>query len=455
MSLAPAGYFSRPRALWRRLSRWVAGLLPKGLYRRALLIVILPVVLLQTTIAWIFMERHWQFVTGRLSASTVNEIGAIVDLYEANAKLPYFKRLDTIANRRLLMDIELLPDKTLPPALPKPFFSIIDTALSRELSRQIGKPFWIDTVGQSKLVEIRIQLKDSVLRVLTHRNQTYVSNSHIFLIWMFVISLVLLAIAILFLRNQIRPIVRLARAAEEFGKGRDASFRPHGALEVRQAGLAFLEMKRRVERSIEQRTTMLSGVSHDLRTILTRFRLSLAVLPPGPELEELEMDVNEMQRMLEAYLDFAKGAGSESAAQIDLSALLSQIQSEAERHGHSCAVTVVGNPLVTVRPDAFKRLLVNLVSNAQRYSQKVEVSARHEGRFLFVDVDDDGPGIPANAREDVFRPFFRLDEARTLDGSGTGLGLAIARDIARIHGGDIQLAGSHLGGLRASVRLPL
>ncbi|MDP4594039.1 MAG: two-component sensor histidine kinase, partial [Beijerinckiaceae bacterium] len=171
--------------------------MPKGLYRRALLIVILPVVLLQTTIAWIFMERHWQFVTGRLSASTVNEIGAIVDLYEANAKLPYFKRLDTIANRWLLMDIELLPDKTLPPALPKPFFSIIDTALSRELSRQIGKPFWIDTVGQSKLVEIRIQLKDSVLRVLTHRNQTYVSNSHIFLIWMFVISLVLLAIAIL------------------------------------------------------------------------------------------------------------------------------------------------------------------------------------------------------------------------------------------------------------------
>ncbi|MCC2098086.1 MAG: HAMP domain-containing protein [Hyphomicrobiales bacterium] len=453
--MALAGYLNKPRVLWRRLSRWIASLLPKGLYQRALLIVVLPVVLLQTTIAWIFMERHWQYVTGRLSASTVNEIGALIDLYEANPKLAYFKRLDRIANRRLLMDIELLSDKTLPPALPKPFFSIIDTALSRELSRQIGKPFWIDTVGTSNLIEIRIQLKDAVLRVLTHRNQAYASNSHIFLIWMFVISLVLLFIAILFLRNQIRPIVRLAKAAEEFGKGREIVFRPHGAQEVRQAGHAFIEMKRRVERAIEQRTMMLSGVSHDLRTILTRFRLSLAVLPEGPELEELNADVDEMQRMLEAYLNFAKGAGSEASTGIDLAELLQQIKSDAERHNHPCSVSVSGNPMVTVRPDAFKRLLVNLVANAQRFGSRIEVSAAHEGRFLVINVDDDGPGIPAQSREDVFRPFMRLDQARNQDHAGTGLGLAIARDIARIHGGDIQLHDSHLGGLRATVRVPL
>ncbi|MGE3646441.1 MAG: ATP-binding protein, partial [Beijerinckiaceae bacterium] len=362
---------------------------------------------------------------------------------------------DNIARKRLLMDIELLADKSLPPALPKPFFSIIDTALSRELSKQLGKPFWIDTVGQSRLIEIRVQLKDAVLRVITHRNQTYASNSHIFLIWMFATSLVLLAIAILFLRNQIRPIVRLAEAAEEFGKGRESVFRPHGAREVRQAGHAFIEMKRRVERAIEQRTTMLSGVSHDLRTILTRFRLSLAVMPPGPELEELNADVDEMQRMLEAYLAFARGAGGEPAAEIDLAALLQQIKADAERSNHPCKLTVSGEMMVTVRPDAFKRLLVNLVANAQRYGSNIEVNASHEGRFLVINVDDDGPGIPAAAREDVFRPFFRLDEARNQDSGGTGLGLAIARDIARIHGGDIVLGESRLGGLRASVRIPL
>ena len=283
MSLALQNYLAKPRQVWRQVSRWIAGWLPKGLYPRALLIVILPVVLLQTSIAWIFMERHWQQVTSRLSATTVNDIGAIIDLYEADPTLKNFARLDDIANKRMLMDIELLPDRSLPPALPKPFFSIIDTALSRELSRQIRRPFWIDTVGQSRLVEIRVQMKDAVLRIITHRNQTYASNSHVFLVWMFATSLVLLAVAILFLRNQIRPIVRLARAAEEFGKGREPNFRPHGAREVRQAGHAFIEMKRRVERAFDQRTAMLNGVSHDLRTILTRFRLSDGMMPTAPE----------------------------------------------------------------------------------------------------------------------------------------------------------------------------
>ena len=456
MSFAmPVHLIDKPRNAWRWFSRWLASLLPKGLYPRALLIVILPVVLLQTAIAWVFMERHWQSVTARLSASTVNEIGAIIDLYEANPTKANFERLDAIANKRMVMDIELLPDKSLPPALPKPFFSIIDAALSRELSRQIGRPFWVDTVGRSRLVEIRVQMKDRVLRIITHRNQTYASNSHIFLVWMFVTSLVLLAIAILFLRNQIRPIVRLAVAAEEFGKGRDTGFRPHGAREVRQAGHAFIEMKRRVERAIEQRTTMLSGVSHDLRTILTRFRLSLAMLPQGPEMDELNADVDEMQRMLEAYLAFASGAGGEASESVNLQGLLQQVAADAERHNHPCKVSVTGDPLVIIRPDGFKRLAANLVANAQRHGKRTEISAIREERFLTLHVDDDGPGIPAESREDVFRPFFRLDEARNQDSAGTGLGLAIARDIARTHGGDILLSDSPLGGLRASVRIPL
>lgn len=463
MSLAMPAILAKPRLVWRRFSRRIASWLPKGLYPRALLIVILPVVLLQTSIAWVFMERHWQDVTSRLSASKVSDIATIIDLYEADPTRKNFDRLDKIAAKRLQLDLELLSDKSLPAALPKPFFSIIDSTLSRELSSQIGRPFWIDTVGQSRLVEIRVQLKNNILRIITRRNQTYASNSHIFLVWMMVTSLILLTIAILFLRNQIRPIVRLARAAEEFGKGRDPNFRPHGAREVRQAGLAFIEMKRRVERAMDQRTAMLNGVSHDLRTILTRFRLSLALMPQdkkgqqSKQLEELQDDVDEMQRMLEAYLAFARGEGSEPASEIDLVALLHQVKADAERHDHACVVSHSGNPLIKVRPDGFKRLLTNLVGNAQKFGNTIEITSSREDRFLVIHIDDDGPGIPLESREDAFRPFFRLDVARNQDieTGGTGLGLSIARDIARGHGGDIALGDSPLGGLRATIRIPL
>jgi two-component system osmolarity sensor histidine kinase EnvZ len=265
---------------------------------------------------------------------------------------------------------------------------------------------------------------------------------------------VLLGIAILFLRNQIRPILRLAEVAEGFGKGRDIEFRPRGAREVRQAGHAFMEMKRRIERAIEQRTTMLNGVSHDLRTILTRFRLSLAILEQTPEVEALMKDIDEMSRMLEGYLAFARGDAGEQAVTTDLRSLLAELQSDAERQGDTTSVEIIGDPMVTVRPDAFRRMLFNLVSNASRHGTRIAISANHETRWLLVSVDDDGPGIAPEAREDVFKPFVRLDEARNQDEGGSGLGLAIARDIARSHGGDIVLGDSPLGGLRATVRLP-
>jgi two-component system osmolarity sensor histidine kinase EnvZ len=265
---------------------------------------------------------------------------------------------------------------------------------------------------------------------------------------------VLLAIAILFLRNQIRPILRLAEAAESFGKGREIEFRPRGAREVRQAGEAFLEMKRRVERARDQRTAMLNGVSHDLRTILTRFKLSLALLRQTPEVEDLKRDVDEMSRMLEGYLAFARGDAGEAAVTTELRPLLEELQSDAERQGHATELDIVGDPSVTVRPDAFRRLLFNLLSNAARHGERIAIHANHEARWLVLHVDDDGPGVPATLREEVFKPFVRLDEARNQDEGGSGLGLAIARDIARSHGGDITLTDSPLGGLRATVRLP-
>jgi two-component system osmolarity sensor histidine kinase EnvZ len=339
---------------------------------------------------------------------------------------------------------------------PKPFFSLLDQALSRQVSRQIGKPFWIDTVGRSNLVEIRIKLDDTVMRVFAQRSAAYASNSEIFLFWMLGTSSILLIVAVLFLRNQIRPILRLADAAENFGKGRDEpNFRPRGAREVRRAAHAFIEMKARVERSIEQRTAMLAGVSHDLRTILTRFKLELELIGDGPDVEGMRRDVDEMNAMLEAYLAFARGDAGEQAQPTDMMQALEELRSDAERHGHLATVTFHGQPMVTVKPAAFKRCLANLVSNAARYADTIAITGHRDHRWLTVTVDDDGPGIPSDMREEVFKPFLRLDDARNQDEGGTGLGLAIARDIARSHGGEITLGDSPMGGLRASVRVPV
>ena len=263
-------------------------------------------------------------------------------------------------------------------------------------------------------------------------------------------SLVLITVAVLFLRNQIRPILRLADAAESFGKGREVpDFRPRGAREVRRAAQAFIEMKRRIERTLEQRTAMLAGVSHDLRTILTRFKLELALIGDSPELEAMKKDVDEMGRMLEAYLAFARGDSGEQSAPTDMGAFLEELKADTERNGHKSSVQFHGHPIVTVRPAAFKRCLANLVSNAARYAPSISITGHRDHRWLTVTVDDDGPGIAPHLREEVFKPFLRLDDARNQDEGGTGLGLAIARDIARSHGGDIMLSDSPLGGLRA------
>jgi two-component system, OmpR family, osmolarity sensor histidine kinase EnvZ len=452
--MSGSALLTQPGHLFARFARWVASLMPKGLYARSLIIIIAPVVLLQSVIAYVFMERHWQLVTRRLSSAVTSDIAALIDIYETYPQDKDGETLGRIASDRLGLDVDILKDADLPPPGPRPFFSILDEALSDEIRRQIARPFWTDTVGRSNFIEIRVKLNTGVMRVIARRSQAYASNSHIFLLWMGGSSLVLLGIAILFLRNQIRPILRLAEVAEGFGKGRDIEFRPRGAREVRQAGHAFIEMKSRIERAIEQRTAMLNGVSHDLRTILTRFKLSLALVEQTAEVEALKKDIDEMSRMLEGYLAFARGDAGEQAAKTDLRALLAELQSDAERQGHAASVDIVGDPMVTVRQDAFRRLLFNLVSNAARHGANIAIRARHDGDGLVVHVDDDGPGIPSEAREEVFKPFVRLDEARNQDEGGSGLGLAIARDIARSHGGDIMLDDSPLGGLRATVRLP-
>ena len=449
--------FAGARTLYGRAATAIRDRLPKGLYARALIIIIAPMVLLQSVVTFVFLERHWETVTRRLSTATVQSVAMLIDVYKSYPQDSDYKTLIKLANDDLGLRVKIVPNDELPQMRSKPFFDLLDRTLSDEIKRQIGKPFWIDTVGTSDFVDIRVKLDTAVMHVLARRSQTYASNSHIFLLWMLGTSLVLLTVAILFLRNQIKPILRLAQAAESLGKGRPTppDFRPRGAREVRQAAQAFIEMRDRIERHVEQRTTMLAGVSHDLRTVLTRFKLQLAMFEESPELDAMHSDVDEMKAMLEDYVAFAKGDAGEEIVRTDIAEVLAEVQSQT--HGRNeVSVDMKERPLVVpLRRHAFKRAVANLVNNAARFADHITVSASKENGSLVVEVDDDGPGIPEAEREHVFRPFYRLDDARNQDAGSTGLGLAIARDIARIHGGDITLGQSRLGGLKAVLTVPV
>jgi two-component system, OmpR family, osmolarity sensor histidine kinase EnvZ len=452
------------RVAWRRFlaraAAFAGEFAPKGLYARALIIIITPIVLLEGVVAFVFMERHWQAVTRRLSEATARDVAAVIDVYQDYTRRDDYSRLIEMSRDRLGLSLQILPAGELPPAQPKPFFALLDNTLTREIGKQVRQPFWVDTVGNSELVEIKIKHQAAILRFVATRSQTYASNSHIFLWWMVGSSVVLLGVAILFLRNQIRPILRLAEAAEDFGKGRPIppDFQPKGAREVRQAAQAFLEMRDRIKTHVDQRTTMLAGVSHDLRTILTRFKLELALLGNSPQIQELQGDVREMQHMLEDYLAFTRGDGGEVAKPTNLRELLEEVADEALVMGQPVELKLRRRRTDLVLPlkrQAFKRALTNLVTNAARFGDEVAVRASTENGWLRIEVDDDGPGIPEQERDNVFKPFYRLDHARNQDEGNSGLGLAISRDIARSHGGDIVLGTSPLGGLRATIRVPL
>ncbi len=449
---------SREHPIVVRMLNLGGEMLPKGLYARALLIIITPIVVLESVIAFAFMERHWQAVTRRLSEATARDIAAVIEIYHDMAKTDGAQKIIDLARDRLNLTMEVLPSGDLPPPGPKPFFRLLDRALSNELRKHVQQPFWINTVGDQN-VEIRVKLDDAILRFVATRSQTYASNSHIFLLWMVGSSVILLTVAILFLRNQIRPILRLADAADAFGKGRGIpdDFRPRGAREVRQAALAFLQMRDRIKQHVEQRTTMLAGVSHDLRTVLTRFKLELALLDDTPETRALSSDVDEMQHMLEDYLAFAKGDGGEEAKPTNLKELLEEIVDDASIY--ACAIDLKirkskGDIILPLKRQALKRAIMNLVTNAARFGDRVIIRVAPEGLWVRIEVDDDGPGIPENERENVFRPFYRLDHARNQDEGNSGLGLVIARDIAKSHGGEIALGESSMGGLRAIISLP-
>lgn len=446
-----------PRRLEPRLvQRMIKRSLPTSLFGRSLLIIILPVALMQIAVTWIFFDAHWQTVTSRLSDGLAGEVAWAVESYQDDPTPATLERIADRAEKSLNLSIVLQPGRDLPQSRRTNTFAVVDRAIERALAQRLDSPFWFDTTRYPAYVDIRVKVDQGVIRILAPRDRAFATQGHIFVLWMAMATILLTAIAILFIRNQTRTIERLASAADAFGRGIDAqAFKPSGAREVRQAAQAFLAMKSRIQRHIDQRTALLASVSHDLRTPLTRLKLELALADPGPRTADMKRDLAEMEHMIDEYLAFARGEGGEGVETVHLKDLIEEVSEGAVRAGAQVRVTADPGLMAAVRPNALKRALSNLVMNAAAHGERVEVAANpRAGGGIEIVIDDDGPGIPQDRYEDAFKAFNRLDEARNQNEKGVGLGLAIARDVARSHGGDIMLDRSPLGGLRAVVRLP-
>jgi two-component system osmolarity sensor histidine kinase EnvZ len=434
----------------RMLKRWT----PTSLFGRSLLIIILPVALMQVAVTWAFFDAHWQTVTSRLSDGLAGDIAWVTNAYERDPS--HFDPVAQQAEDVFGLSVVFQKGRDLPLERGHSLFAAIDRSMEQALGDRLDRPYWFDTVRYPAYVDIRVKTRGGVLRFIAPRDRAFATQGGAFVMWLAGATLLLTAVAVLFIRNQVRAIERLADAADTFGRGGDvSSFRPHGAREVRRAAEAFLAMKDRIQRHIDQRTALLASVSHDLRTPLTRLKLELALAGPDPRIAEMKRDLAEMEHMIDEYLEFARGEGGEAVREAALEGLIEEVAAGAARAGAAVSVSAEPGLAAAVRPNALKRALSNLVMNAASHGERVEVSAaRRPGGGVEIMVDDNGPGIPPERYEEAFKPFQRLDDSRNQNEKGVGLGLAIARDVARGHGGDLTLEPSPLGGLRAVVRLP-
>lgn len=431
-------------------------ILPRSLLGRSMMILVVPLVLLQVISAFVFYEGHWDKVSKYLARGLAGDVGAMVDLIRDNPSQEGRQRVFEIARARMNMDAHFEEDvilnnteQVVTGSLPDPFFL-------EALNERVGLPYQIIAPHDEKRITINVQLSTGVLSVYPLRKRLFSSTTYVFVLWMVGSSLLLFGVAIVFMRNQVRPIRRLAVAANAFGKRQEVErFKPEGAREVRQAATAFLIMKARIERQIEQRTHMLAGVSHDLRTPLTRMKLQLAMMGDNEDTQDLRSDIKEMEHMLEEYLAFARGEGGEQSSQANLSDLIEDIVSTVKRKKVSIDYHSEGDITLPVRPNAFRRCVTNVIENAARYGTNISVRIGTRAQAIEITVDDDGPGIPESERENVFNPFYRLEQSRNVQTGGVGLGLSIVRDVVRTHGGDIHLSTSPQGGLRARLRFPI
>jgi two-component system osmolarity sensor histidine kinase EnvZ len=449
--------FGAARDLFERIARFADRHSPQTLFARALLIIVVPMLLLQALSAWWFYSQRGDNVTNRLAILLVRDLRMLIALRTEFPDDAHRAWIISRSAQDLLLFVSFRKGIVRPFQEPE-YFDIAAREVQGALEVDLKRPYYIDNnIGGGQML-IEVQLNDGdVMDVLVPHVRLTFGSSFAYVVAQIGLGLVLFGLAIWFMHRELVPIAHLGVAADALGKGRDVpdfAF-SGGTREVRNAATAFHTMRIRLRRSIQQRTEMLAGVSHDLRTPLTRMKLSLALLPDSPETKELSDDVSDMERMIEGYLAFARGEGDEEPIPTDLSETLEDVAAGARRDNANVEVTWQGDMNVELRPLAIKRCLTNLVSNALRHGTKVELRAVRGRTSVEITVDDDGPGIPADKYEDVFRPFLRLDESRNADTGGVGLGLTIARDVARSHGGDVTLAASPLGGLRVIVRIPV
>ena len=426
---------------------------PDGLYTRSLIIIIAPIVILQAILTFVFLERHWQLVTKKLSSSVVSEIGMMIDMLENSN----FEIISFNAKKFYDVNLKLLPNEIIENKLLSQN-NLVEKTLSQELQKNLNKKFAINDLSKEKKVIIKVEVENGVLEFIIPRRNVYATNSHIFLVWMVISSILILSVAILFLRQQIKPIERLAKAAESFGIGKKIeNFKPTGATEVRKAADAYIKMQERIEKFLEQRTLMLAGVSHDLRTPLTRIKLQLEMYSGQKGSDELLKDVNEMQYMLETYLDFSQTVSSEEDTKVNLNELIkSIIKSNGEELKSITFKTPQEKNITYVcKYIALKRCIINLINNAKAFGNEILISIDQSEKEIKIAIDDNGPGIQKQDYEKALKPFQRLDASRNQNIAGSGLGLSISQEIINSIGGSIKLDKSNLGGLRVVITLPV
>ena len=433
----------------------IKNFLPKSLLGRALLIIVMPLIILQLVSATIFYETHWAKVSRKLAYGLVGDIATLVELLRLDNTDRSLKSIQALASQNMGLSVRLKRNQILSKVAEAEQSWNIEDSFVKILTSSLQRPFNIKESTIEKHILVNIQLSEGVLQVEFARKRLFSSTTYVFVLWMVGTSMILFGLATIFMRNQVKPIRRLAIAAEDFGKGRDTpNFKPEGAIEVRQASSAFISMRDRIKRQVSRRTEMLAGVSHDLRTPITRMKLQLELLKENKNTGELARDLSEMEHMLEGYLAFARGEGEELPKEVDVVKLVKQVIEDIKKNGANIALISEKRVLISLRPNLFRRCIANLIENAGRYASAVSVELTVEVGFVKILIDDNGPGISEELRDQVFRPFFRLDDSRNLDTGGVGLGLAIARDAIISHGGEIELQDSPTGGLRVMLKLP-